>query len=128
MPNNDNDQIAADVLARLQKMILELSHDHRKILLKQVEDLLADEPEDIQRSSNRKEYSTYVNFFLNDDSHWGLSRDISKSGMFIETYEPFSTNQEIKIFLPNPDNTKIIEVPAKITRATPDGIGVVFMI
>ena len=128
MPNNDNDQIAADVLARLQKMILELSHDHRKILLKQVEDLLADEPEDIQRSSNRKEYSTYVNFFLNDDSHWGLSRDISKSGMFIETYEPFSTNQEIKIFLPNPDNTKIIEVPAKISRATPDGIGVVFMI
>ena len=128
MPNNDNDKVASDVLARLQKVILELSHDHRKILLKQVEDLLADEPEDIQRSSNRKEYSTYVNFFLNDDSHWGLSRDISKSGMFIETYEPFSTNQEIKIFLPNPDNTKIIEVPAKITRATPDGIGVVFMI
>ncbi len=128
MPNNDNDQIAADVLARLQKVILELSHDHRKILLKLAEDLLADEPEDIQRSSNRKEYSTYVNFFLNDDSHWGLSRDISKSGMFIETYESFSINQEIKIFLPNPDNTKIIEVPAKIARATPDGIGVVFMI
>ncbi|MEE8540158.1 MAG: PilZ domain-containing protein [Desulfobacterales bacterium] len=127
MPNNDNDQIAADVLARLQKVILELSHDHRKSLLQQAEDLLADEPEDIQRSSNRKEYSTYVNFFLNDDSHWGLSRDISKSGMFIETYELFSINQEIKIFLPNPDNTKIIEVPAKIARATPDGIGVVFM-
>jgi len=128
MPNNGNDQIAAEVLARLQKMILELSHDHLKILLKQAEDLLVDEPEDIQRSNNRKEYSTYVNFFLNDDSHWGLSRDISKSGMFIETYEPFPVNQEIKIFLPNPDNTKIIEVPAKITRTTPDGIGVVFMI
>ncbi len=128
MPNNDNDQIEADVLARLQKVILELPHDHRKILLKQAEDLLADEPEDIQRSSNRKEYSTYVNFFLNNESHWGLTRDISKSGMFIETYESFSINQEIKIFLPNPDNTKIIEVPAIIARATPDGIGVVFMI
>ncbi len=128
MPNNDNDQIAADVLAKLQKVILELSHDHRKRLLQQAQDLLADEPEDIQRASTRKQYSTYVNFFLNDDSHWGLSRDISKSGMFIEIYESFSINREIKIFLPNPDNTKIIEVPAKITRATPDGIGVVFMI
>jgi len=128
MPNNDNDQITDDVLARLQKVILELSPDHQKMLLKQAEDLLADDPEDIQRATSRKQYSTYVNFFINGDSHWGLSRDISKNGMFIEAYEPFSINQEIKIFLPNPDNTKIVEVPAKITRATPDGIGVVFMI
>ena len=127
MPNNDDDKIAADVLARLQKLILELSHDLRKRLLQQAQDLLAAEPPEIQRTSARKQYSTYVNFFLKDDSHWGLSRDISKSGMFIETYEPFSVNRKIKIFLPNPDNTKIIEVPAKIARATPDGIGVVFM-
>jgi len=126
MPDNNNERNEVVVLTRLQRMILDLSHEHRQKLLAQAEVLLADVPEDKQRKSPRKPYSTYVNFLLDGESHWGLSRDISKGGMFIETYEIFVINQEIKIYLPNPDNTKIIEVPAQIARTTADGIGVVF--
>ena len=126
MSANDKILPADDVLSKLLKIILDLSYEDREALLKAAENIQSVESDDTQRVSGRKAYSNYVNFFSGDKSYWGLSIDISNGGMFIETSESHELSEVITLNFPNTDQTKIVEIQAKIVRITPKGIGVEF--
>ena len=80
-----------------------------------------------RRSKIRKPFTAPINFYLDNVSMRGCSRNISSCGMFIETVDSFSVGQEIVLSIPLENNEKIIQVPAKVVRADAGGIGVKFI-
>ena len=55
-------------------------------------------------------------------------QDISSSGVFIKTREPFSIGEEIVLSLSLSEDDSAFRIPAEVVRTSPDGIGVMFKV
>ena len=55
-------------------------------------------------------------------------QDISSSGVFIKTREPFSIGEEIVLSLSISEDDSAFRIPAEVVRTSPDGIGVRFKV
>jgi len=115
------------ITVRLFKLILELSDEQRRTLLKQAEAMRYPSPDENERDNARRPYSTNINFLVDDRSLRGLSQDISSGGMFIETNEPLNIGDVITILIPNPKDETTIKMPSKVVRKTAEGVGVEYI-
>jgi hypothetical protein len=117
------------VIIELIQIILEMNEDERLKLLLQLKEMgwgkIA--AENNEREDTRKEYTNIIEFTSRNHAYKGTSRDISSSGMFIETKDSFSVGQIIHLSIPFPDNMEYVKTQAEIVRVTPDGIGIKFI-
>ena len=88
--------------------------------------------QDIIRTRNEKRRfpripcSAPVEYSIRDRIYRNLSRDISATGLFIETWLSFSVGEKLTLNIPLSDSNKNFQINAKIVRAVRQGIGVVF--
>ena len=122
-----NDSNPNEVLTRLIRRVLDLTLADQVSLLKRLDAKTKKTTTAGQRQHQRKVYSGYINFYIGDQSCWGLCRDISNGGMYIETDENLSLNDPLLLNVPNSDNTKIMKLSAKVVRRESEGIGVAFI-
>jgi len=124
-----------DVQTRLIRKILDLSQEDQLALLSQLEgEIGAQLEEDAlppgefeQRNSKRKEYQNTINFFHGTDSFWGFINNISETGLYIETDGTFELGWSLTAILLLPNSDKTREIPVRVARKDPDGIGVEFI-
>ncbi len=124
-----------DVQTRLIRRILDLSDEDQLALLSQLEGEIGSQSDDDvlppseheQRKAKRNEYQNTINFFHGTDSFWGFINNISKKGLYIETDGSFELGWSLTAILPLPDSDKTVEMPVRVARKDPDGIGVEFI-
>ncbi len=116
-----------DIQTRLIRKILDLPEKEQLALLSQLEGE-SDPPADSeQRKSERKEYNNSLNFFYGNDSFWGLIHNVSKTGIYIQTEESFEIGWLLTAVLPLTDTDQAIEIPVRVARKDPNGMGVEFI-
>jgi len=124
-----------DVQTRLIRKILDLSDEDKQALLSQLEGEIGSQLDDDalppgefeQRNSKRKEYQNTINFFHGTDSFWGFINNISETGLYIETDGTFELGWSLTAILLLPNSDKTREIPVRVARKDPDGIGVEFI-
>jgi len=111
------------IIARLNDILSGMSEDRLRILLQQLED----KPAKWKRKDPRKTCQISVDYDTLDYSSKKTIKNISTSGAFIEAGESFTVGQEILLwFSVAEDDTLTINIPARVMRRGPDGIGVKF--
>ncbi|GBC59096.1 hypothetical protein DENIS_0026 [Desulfonema ishimotonii] len=78
------------------------------------------------RQFPRKSHRIPIDYVSDDRAFNDLLRDISVSGIFIETRHLFSVGQELFLLIPFSEKAKNVKVRGEIVRVAPDGIGVRF--
>ena len=112
----------------LIRMILEMSEDRQRSLLKQLEQFSINSDDAAsERDEGRKAFSQEITFISKNKTYKGVSQDISSGGMFIQTDQSFSVGQIILITIPYKNSDKSAKIGAEIARIKPDGIGVTFI-
>jgi len=92
---------------------------------KQLLDLIASWREDVRRSP-RESYSELLGFVSSSGAQYGHARDISGTGVFIETLADFEIGDRISLELtfisaPNP-----VKLSGEVVRKSDDGVAIVF--
>ena len=126
----DLDQNIDAATLRLIKLILDLPPDQRLQLLKQAEAMASPSSDENERDTSRKPFTASLSFYLDNITHNGKSRDVSAGGMFIETILDVNVvkiGDVLAIYFPRSKKEGTVKVPARITRVTPEGVGVEFI-
>jgi hypothetical protein len=118
---------ADSVLAQLLKLIVDMPPEKRAELLHRLETEAFEEGEPAAREEKRKLYYKPVYFDFENFTYTGMIKDISLTGMFIETEDSFKVGQLIIVNIPDTGAAGYVRVAAEIIRIQPDGIGVRFM-
>ena len=110
------------VTARLFALILEMSGEEQKALLKELED---------KRIKGKRKHVRRPLFMLVDyASQKGVYKDftqnISESGVFIETRMPFRVGEDVTLTFPLPSRNEHLKIAGEVVRTDPEGIGVKF--
>ena len=121
-------EIHNDVVLQLFKIIPLLNIEKQQILLKQTEEMLAEEVllKD-KRNNIRKSCSIIVDYAFNNRAFVNYIKDISAKGLFIETQQPVSVGHIITMTFSLPGFEKPLKVKGKVSRITPQGAGVKFI-
>ncbi|TLS65734.1 PilZ domain-containing protein [Mariprofundus erugo] len=111
----------AYVIEQLTLLAQKLPHDKKR----QLQELIASWREDVRRT-RRETYTEPVSFSSADGIHQGYARDISATGVFIQTPEHFEIGARISLVFtfisaPNP-----VRLQGAVVRVTDEGIGVCF--
>ena len=110
------------ITARLFDFISNMSIHDQRALLKELEERRREDRREFARKPYRKE----VVFATDHRAYSEFIRDISASGLFIETTSPLEVGQEIKLVLSLPNRERPIKIAGEIVRVTEKGIGVKF--
>ena len=110
------------IRTRLFDLISDMSMHDQRILLKELEERRRQN----RRKYPRKLYRKEVVFATEHRAYSEFIRDISASGLFIETISPLQVGQEIKLVLSLPNHERPIKIVGEIVRVTEKGIGVKF--
>jgi len=111
------------ITTRLVDIILAMSLEERKTLLKELEEKYFEG----DRKYPRKDYLKEVDFVLNERAFKGFIHDISAGGVLIESSESFTAGQMITLTFELPDSDEHIKISGKIARILPNiGFGVKF--
>lgn len=81
-----------------------------------------------KRSYSRKPCFFPVYYATSDRAYQEFIQDISNSGAFVETRYLLSVGQNISITFSLPGSEKNIKMKGSIARATPQGIGIAFIL
>ena len=79
------------------------------------------------RKNARRRFCSPVFLILKNDYYQGMSKDISRSGIFIETAHRFEIGQCVKLVIPGTKIDKGVMLKAKIVHISQDGIGIRFL-
>ena len=109
-----------NVFDQLVELISKMSDGEQEKLLEALKKRRAEEREE------RMALYTETRFTVGDEEYKGIVLDLSSSGLFIETDEPFSIGQEISINWQRSQDAKIIKVRGRIARVESNGIGIQF--
>ena len=109
-------------IARLLEVILSMSEDQQKTILKQADDMVKGD----KRSFNRKSCRLQVDFATSDRTHKGYIKNISQKGVFIEAKAPIVIGEEVLMVFKINRNSEDIKLRGEIAHATRWGIGVEF--
>lgn len=111
------------ITTRLVDIILAMSLEERKTLLKELEEKYFEG----DRKYPRKDYLKEVDFVLNKRAFKGFIHDISAGGVLVESSESFTVGQMITLTFQLPDSDEHIKIFGKIARILPNiGFGVKF--
>ena len=110
------------VMDRVMELILELSEKQTLELL----EYLDSKRKKRHRTAKRKECATTVYFATSDRIYKSDIRDISKTGVFINTTDTFCVGQELLMTFSFPGFGKSFNFNGTVVRGTRQGIGVQF--
>lgn len=82
--------------------------------------------EEDQRRHPRKPFRMPVRLTYGKISGESHARDMSLSGIFVETSEPIFPGQNLQLFIPFSNQDRHIKIKGKVVRVTDDGVGVQF--
>jgi Tfp pilus assembly protein PilZ len=109
---------------RLFQLITNMSDDERRNLLKLLESGILKGRS--RRKYFRKPLSMPITYASESRSYRNFIKDISLGGVFILTRTRFAVGQEVGVDLNNAVNGNPLKILGKVTRITPEGIGVEF--
>ena len=112
-----------DVTFRLFELITDLTFEEQLAMLEELEKKQTRRT----RRHQRRETSLTVYYATHDRAYRDTIQNISPTGVFIETREPFNVGQEILLNFTPARNADPIKVRRKVVRITNDGIGVKFV-
>lgn len=78
------------------------------------------------RKYPRKTYAHSISFSSRRRHHQGVIKDISSKGVFIETSEPLSVGQKIKLSVSGNKALPATKLNGQVVRVTPSGVAVRF--
>ena len=125
MTNSRKKNNIEEVHSRISEIISSLSEIEIRKLLKGLEKWQQSKLRD-KREHYREHTSIYAFFETNGLSFKDFIKDISASGLFIETGIPISVDRELFVSFLHPDSGTLIKVAGKIVRIDSKGIGVKF--
>ncbi|MBN1847631.1 MAG: PilZ domain-containing protein [Deltaproteobacteria bacterium] len=111
------------IIDRIMEQVKRLSPDDQEDLLLELERRASRN----RRYHPRKPYFMIVDYATPDRNYGDFIKNISESGVFIQTRIPFAVGQNISLTFPLPDRSKHIKVRGKIIRTNEEGIGVEFL-
>ena len=122
VPAKNNDFEKYNVtLSKLFELILNLNEAHQEALLKKGRELLSKE----QRAP-RKSCRIPVRYSTFDRMYSDQIKNISKSGVFIETQRPIFVGEEILIELKIEGVNKPLKIKGNVVHASQSGVGIRF--
>lgn len=124
---SDTESGDSRVLEELIRLILDMPPEKRSSLLDRLTSPFVEEDPEAKRGDIRKSYHKTVYFDFENFTYTGLIRDISTSGMFIETGESFKIGQMIMVNIPDSTDDGYVRLAGEIIRMEPDGIGIKFL-
>jgi Tfp pilus assembly protein PilZ len=110
------------VISKLFQVVINLGEEQQEALLRHAEELLVKE----KRSGIRKPCSIPINFAAYDRLYSNHIKNISSSGLFIDTQRPLLVGDEIIMTFRLDGFDKPIKVRGEIAHATRSGVGVEF--
>jgi Tfp pilus assembly protein PilZ len=116
-----------DITLQLLKQILGMTDGERRDLLQHLEKMPMKELSLGDRDDFRRKYAQTISFSAQNRHYRAFCKDISSSGIFIQTSEIFQLGQLVTLDIPFSDGKESIKVPAEIVRVSTDGIGLRFM-
>ena len=117
---DQDDYVELSVFDQLVEIISKLTDAEQENLL---EALKKRRP---QERAERKTVYAETTFTVSGEGYEGVVRNLSKSGLFLETEELFSAGQDININWKRSQDAKIIKVRGRIARVALNGIGIQF--
>ena len=109
-------------IARLLDVIMAMSEEQQKTMLRLADDLIKSD----RRGFVRKSCHIQVDFATSDRTHRGQIKNVSQVGLFIEAQVPVVIGEEVlMVFKPKP-NEQAVKLRGEIAHATRWGIGVEF--
>ena len=127
MESNQDFPDKNDVTIQLIKQILGMADGERRDLLEQLGKFPVKELSLGDRNDFRRKYDQTITFSTQNRQYSAYCKDISNSGIYIQTSEIFQLGQLVTLDIPFSDGKESIKVPAEIVRVNPDGIGLKFM-
>lgn len=110
------------VVDQIIELVKGMPVNDQRILLEQLKDKVSKR----RRLHTRKPYFMVVDYATHDRTYADFIKDISFSGVFIQTHKPFTIGQAISLTFPLPDQKKHIKINGEIIRTSEEGIGVKF--
>ena len=80
-----------------------------------------------RRRHHRIPCSAPIEYNIRDQTYRNLSRDISVSGLFIETWNSFPIGEKLTLTFPLADNKRNFRIEGEIVRAEKQGVGIEFI-
>lgn len=108
-------------ISELIKLILNLNEEHKKALLKKGQELLSKE-----KRAPRKSCSMTVRYTTFDRVYSDRVKNISQSGVFIETRKPIFVGEEILMEFKVEGVKKPLKIKGEVVHASSRGVGVEF--
>ena len=110
------------MIAKLLEVILIMSEEQQKTILKQANDLVNGD----KRNKNRKACHLQVDFATSDRTHKGYIKNFSHLGVFIEAKAPIMIGEEVLMLFKINQKSKAVKLRGEIAHATRWGLGVEF--
>jgi Tfp pilus assembly protein PilZ len=122
MAISDKTDNGSNITARLIELIMKLSEEEQRALLKELETSHFLK----KRKHDRKPYFSVVDYASQGGVYTDFIQNISAGGLFIGTSAPFHVGQHLSLGFPLPVSHKHIIIGGEIVWVSPKGIGVKF--
>jgi Tfp pilus assembly protein PilZ len=117
-----DEMVESSVVSKLFQVILRMSPEEQKDLLKELEKKLSFK----KRRHERKPCISAVDYVAEDGTHTDFTQNISAGGVFIGTSASLAVGQEISLGLFLPVSNEHLVVSGEIAWVSQEGIGVKF--
>ncbi len=121
--NAPRDSRQTDVTFRLFELITDMDLAAQMTLLEELEKKQTRKT----RKHKRRNTNLTVYYATHDRAYRDMIQNISPTGVFIETGEPFNVGQEILLNFTPTRHSEPIKVRGQVVRITDEGIGVKFI-
>ncbi len=115
-----------DVIDRLMELISKMPRDEQIVLLDKLENYQLDKSKYRTRKYERSHLVISVDYEALNEALRDYIRDISSSGVFMESRETFTIGEEIVLSINFSDSGNPFKIPAEVVRTTSDGVGLKF--
>ncbi|KKK93899.1 hypothetical protein LCGC14_2688280 [marine sediment metagenome] len=115
-----------DVIDRLVELIYKMPRDEQISLLNKLEHYQLGKPNYRTRKYERSQFVISVDYETLDEVFKDYIRDISPSGIFMESEETFTLGEEIVLSINFSDSGNPFRIPTEVARTTSEGIGLKF--
>jgi Tfp pilus assembly protein PilZ len=121
--NAPHDSRQTDVTFRLFELITDMDPEEQMNLLEELEKKQTRRT----RKHKRRNTNMTVYYATHDRAYRDVIQNISPTGVFIETSEPFNVGQEILLNFTPTRQAEPVKVRGQVVRITDEGIGVKFI-
>ncbi len=121
--NAPHDTRQTDVTFRLFELITDMDFEEQMNLLEELE------KKQTRKTRKHKRRNTHLTVYYatHDRAYRDVIQNISPTGVFIETAEPFNVGQEILLNFTPTRHAEPVKVRGQVVRITDEGIGVKFI-